>query len=148
MTARAFLLRPLDSLFFRDGRPFNQDDEGMAVVRSAFPPFPGVLTGAFRAAVARAGGWREGAERSWADGPGGTERKALLGDGPHDLGRLAFSAPIVLRETRKEDGAAGREPLFAVPRHLLGRGRRAWTASAACGPARRACGPTWATPGS
>lgn len=121
MSARAFLIRPLDSLFFRGGRPFNQDDEGMADVSSVFPPFPGVLSGAFRAAVARGEGWREGAERSWADGPGGDARKALLGDGPCDLGRLGFSAPIVLRAVEEGGKVVGHEPLFGVPRHLLGR---------------------------
>jgi CRISPR-associated protein Cmr3 len=122
-TMLQFVLRPLDTLFFRDGRPFNQEDEGMADARSVFPPFPPVMAGAFRAAVAREQGWDEG--RSWAgvrakDGP--VTIDAVLGDGPDDTGRLRFSPPLVLREMTGDHF----EPLFPVPRHLLGK-ELGWT---------------------
>ena len=50
--ARLFVLAPTDTLFFRDGRPYNQDDDGLAHARSLFPPHPSTLTGALRAALA------------------------------------------------------------------------------------------------
>ncbi len=43
-------IRALDPLFFRDGRPFTMGDDTMAA--GIFPPYPGVLYGALRAAKA------------------------------------------------------------------------------------------------
>jgi CRISPR-associated protein Cmr3 len=113
MSRRRFLLRPTDTLFFRDGQPFNQEDEGMAAVHSLFPPSPSVLVGAFRAAVARSHGWQEGRERSWTEAKNGTELKDLLGDG-QNLGQLAFGPPVLLREA--EDGW---QRLYPAPQHLV-----------------------------
>lgn len=53
----AVALVAADTLVFRDGRPFNQDDEGGAVVTSLFPPPPDALYGAIRVASAMALGW-------------------------------------------------------------------------------------------
>jgi len=104
---RHYRIRPLDTLFFRDGRPFEQEDEGMADIRSLFPPWPPMLAGAFRAAVARAMGW-DGRD-DWASGIVDN-----LGDGPEDTGRLAFGPPVLLREE-----ADGLQALYPAPRHLL-----------------------------
>ncbi len=41
-------LNPLDTLFFRDGRPFDQVDEGLSRGVSVFPPPPTTLYGAAR----------------------------------------------------------------------------------------------------
>ncbi len=46
------IFEPLDTLFFRDGRPFNQG-EGNGGVESLFPPSPTTLVGAARVALAR-----------------------------------------------------------------------------------------------
>ena len=51
---------PLDTLFFRDGRPYHQGELSQAGVASLFPPFPSTLVGAIRAACARALGWTSG----------------------------------------------------------------------------------------
>ncbi len=104
---RHYRIRPLDTFFFRDGRPFEQEDEGMADIRSLFPPYPPMLTGAFRAAVARAMGW-DGRD-DWDE-----SIKAVLGDGPDCTGKLVFGPPVLLRE-----GADGPEALYPAPRHLL-----------------------------
>lgn len=106
---RHYLIRPVDSWFLRDGQPFEQQDEGMSEVRSVFPPFPPMVTGAFRAAVARAMGW---------DGrsPWNGRITAILGNGPQDPGVLRFGPPLVLRR-RHADGRW--EALFPAPRHLL-----------------------------
>jgi len=96
-----FALRPLDTLFFRDGRPYNQDDPSQAEAASVFPPFPPTVVGAVRAALARAIG-------SWD--------AAALGDGvdwqagDRVLGPLRFAGPHVLR---------GGEPLFPAPLDLV-----------------------------
>lgn len=50
-------LKPIDSLMFRDGRPFNQDDEGRAKALSLFPPPMNTVFGAVRVAFARRYGW-------------------------------------------------------------------------------------------
>ena len=110
MTAtRLFVLSPTDTLFFRDGRPYNQSDEGLAHVRSLFPPHPSTLTGALRAALARGRGWDGGS-------PWGDDLTAVLGDGPDMAGgTLRFGAPLLLRERN-----GGWEPLYPAPRALVG----------------------------
>ena len=91
---------PVDTLMFRDGRPFSQSDPGASAAVSMFPPFSPTLVGAVRAAL-----WKEL----------GKWRADLLGDGTDwqaegTLGPLSFGAPLVLL-----DG----EPVFPVPLHLL-----------------------------
>ena len=99
-------LHPVDTWFFRDGTPFTMDSAPQEDVGSLFPPHPPTVVGALRAALARARGWN--GRDSWP-----RDVCAVLGDGPDDLGALAFAGPFLLR-----DG----QPLFRVPRHLLGTG--------------------------
>lgn len=100
-----FILHPLDTLFFRDGRPYNQDDPGQAEAASVFPPHPPTVVGAVRAALARAMGW-----------PNKTWDKAALGDGVDwqagdgALGPLRFAGPLILRQDK---------PLFPAPLCLV-----------------------------
>ncbi|SRR5579871_3015297 len=99
------VLRPLDTFFFRDGRPYNQDDPGQVEAASLFPPYPPTVVGAVRAAAARAMGW-----------PGAAWDTAALGDGvdwqagDESLGRLRFSGPYILRNG---------EPLYPAPLNLV-----------------------------
>ncbi|MDF2369300.1 MAG: type III-B CRISPR module-associated Cmr3 family protein [Rhizobiaceae bacterium] len=108
MTARAFSFDPLDTLMFRDGRPFNQGDEGASAAESLFPPPPPTLVGALRLAIAQQNGYPP----AWP--------VALLGDGVNwqadttQLGPLRFSAPLLLRA----DHQGRSEPLFPAPLHL------------------------------
>jgi CRISPR-associated protein Cmr3 len=101
------VLHPLDTFFFRDGRPYNQDDPGQVEAASLFPPHPPTVVGAVRAAVARAMGW-----------PGAAWDTAALGDGVNwqagdeSLGRLRFSGPYILRND---------EPIFPAPLNLVAR---------------------------
>ncbi len=97
-------LDALDTLFFRDGTPFAADSSGPSDVGGIFPPHPGSITGALRAALARANGW-SGAGR-WS-----AQLNAALGPGPDDLGLLSFAGPFLLRHG---------EALLAAPRHLMG----------------------------
>lgn len=97
-------LEAVDTLFFRDGTPFAAESTGPRDVGGLFPPHPGSITGALRAALARANGW-SGAGR-WTP-----ELNQALGPGPDDLGLLSFDGPTLLRNG---------QPLFAAPLHLLG----------------------------
>jgi CRISPR-associated protein Cmr3 len=80
-------------------------------VESVFPPPARTLTGALRAALARANGW-DGKLHGWPK-----DAANCFGNGPNDLGQLQFTGPFLIREN--ETGAT--EALWPVPRHLLGR---------------------------
>lgn len=91
---------PLDTLFFRDGRPYNKDESNAQVV-SQFPPFAPTLIGAARAAFARKLGWPE---TDWD-----THVKPHFGGG-EDLLPVSFSGPYLLRKGR---------PVFPAPALLV-----------------------------
>ena len=97
-------LDPLDTLFFRDGTPFSAGSAPQDGVASLFPPHPGSLAGALRAALALCNGWS-------GHGPWQEELRNVLGDGPENMGTLSINGPFVLRDD---------QPLFPAPRHLLG----------------------------
>jgi len=93
-------LDPVDTLMFRDGRPFEQTDAGASEALSVFPPWPPTLVGAIRAAL-------------W-DSLGAWD-KARLGDGtdwqkPGTLGPLCFGPPVLVWKG---------EAVFAAPLHLI-----------------------------
>lgn len=99
------VLRPHDTLFLRDGRPFEQGDQEQAATAGIFPPYPPTVVGAMRAALARSKGWRPG--RAWPTDLGSGVDWSQ-GDGP--AGPLRFTGPFVLR---------GHTPLFPAPLCLL-----------------------------
>ncbi len=88
-TRHGFALEPLDTLLFRDGRPFDQSDEGLTETRSLFPPFPSVAAAAIRARLALEMGWSE--RGAWD-----TTITDVLGSGPFYAGQCRFGAPIVI----------------------------------------------------
>lgn len=75
MTMTRALIDPLDTMFFSEGLPFSQDDEGLTEAISSFPPLPTSFAGAVRAAIARQNKW-DGISR-WDE-----ELVSLLGNGP------------------------------------------------------------------
>lgn len=90
---------PLDSLFFREAKPFNAGDGGF--LDSQFPPPAQTLSGAIRGAMGDAVGidWRD------------TDAvKALVGAPGDNPTPLAFAGPYVLKN---------RQRIFPVPLHLL-----------------------------
>ena len=97
----AFVIRPVDTLMFRDGRPFNQNDEGASGAESLFPPPLPTLVGAIRAGI-----WKQ---------IGGAFPTGVLGNGVDwqsdetKLEPLSFG-PVLL-------GNAG-DLLFPAPAHL------------------------------
>lgn len=112
-------IHPLDTLLFRDTRPFEGDIDGLAQARSQFPPLPSVTAGALRAAIARAHGWRGAG--NWKKAGLDPDRQAVLnslGDGPWDTGHWRFGPPLVCRFG--DDG--GREVLYPCPAHVLQHG--------------------------
>lgn len=110
MSDRLYLhIDAVDTLMFRDGRPFNQADAGASEAISVFPPHPPTVVGAVRAAI-----WREM----------GAWDKTVLGDGTdwrdnNTLGALHFTAPLIVREKSSEAGKTEYEPLFPVPLHVV-----------------------------
>lgn len=97
-------LEPLDTLFFRDGRPYNHGEGTSINVLSQFPPSPASMVGAVRAAWARALGW-SGSGR-WS-----SEIHAALGGDGDSLGALSFRGPFLTH-----DGRA----LFPLPASVIG----------------------------
>ncbi len=111
---KTFSLNPQDAWFFRDGRPYNKEESNQADVSSVFPPPARTLSGAFRAALARANGWN--GKGAWSEA-----LNSSLGNGPDDLGPLQFSGPFLIK-----DGQA----LWPLPRLILGRAGECWLPSA------------------
>ncbi len=97
-----YRIEPIDTLFFRDGRPYNAG-ETQNDVKSIFPPSPFTVVGALRAAMAR--------KMDWKGGPWEQRIKNKLGDG-RELGNLNFAGPYLMADD---------ELIFPVPRHILAR---------------------------
>lgn len=101
----------VDTLMFRDGRPFNQSDAGASRAVSVFPPHPPTIVGAVRAALWKQSGESWNAEKfgngtNWQDSDTTT------------LGPLRFGAPLLFRSVA-EAKRPTLEPLFPVPLHLV-----------------------------
>ncbi len=90
------LFESQDTLFFRDGRPFNQG-EGCAGLTSLFPPSPFTMVGATRTAWARAMGWS--GQGPWKGQLTTKQLQRLGGDG-QELTGLTFKGPL-LRHKKK-----------------------------------------------
>jgi CRISPR-associated protein Cmr3 len=106
MPPMTFKITPVDSWFFRDGRPFNLG-ETHSDLKSLFPPFGPTIVGAIRASLARDMGWN--GKGSWNG-----KIKRILGDGQR-LGDLRFKGPYLIRMVDNQE-----EMLFPAPLHLLG----------------------------
>lgn len=107
MTSMTFKLTPVDSWFFRDGRPFNLG-ETHSDLKSLFPPFGPTVVGAIRAYLARGLGWD--GRGSWNE-----KIKETLGDCQR-FGPLRFKGPFLIRMVDNQE-----EMLFPAPLHLLGK---------------------------
>lgn len=106
-----YSLEALDTLFFRDGRPFTMGETGQMEVTALFPPYPPTVVGALRLALAKAQGWQQrGIRDSWTDGAKGELFKKVLGNG-QSLGDVSFTGPYILYNEK---------PVFPAPAILLG----------------------------
>lgn len=104
MKTHAFRLTPVDTWFFRDGRPFEMGAM-QSDAESLFPPPTRTLVGALRLALARGQGYTPSREK-W-----GRPIAEVLGDGPNDLAKLRFSGPYLV---------LGNEVLYPFPQHVVG----------------------------
>ena len=106
---------PLDSLFFRDGSPYQKEETNQSGTASMFPPAPPTLVGAIRAACARVLGWKSG---DWCENKEICEQ---LGNG-EDLGPLHFRGPFLVRcKSLSETIDDKTELLFPAPANLIGK---------------------------
>ncbi|GAB6175573.1 type III-B CRISPR module-associated protein Cmr3 [Desulfobaculum senezii] len=103
---RFFSMEPVDSWFFRDGRPMHIDESALGSFKSLFPPFASTVTGCLRAAFARSKDWdgRSRWEKVW---------NKDLGDF-NETGPLRFSGPHLCK---------GDELYFPVPQSLYFEGK-------------------------
>lgn len=108
---------PLDSLFFRDGSPYQKEETNQSGTASMFPPAPPTLVGAIRAACARALGWKDGS--NWSKNKEICEQ---LGDG-ENLRKLHFRGPFLVRCKSSSNEDKGKEKkteiLFPAPANLI-----------------------------
>ena len=95
-------LSAIDTLMFRDGRPFNQNDAGASEAASVFPPWPPTIVGAVRAKL-----WQDELKGSWHPDRLGSGTNWQKGS---TLGTLKFGAPLVMKNG---------SPVFPVPLHIV-----------------------------
>lgn len=105
MSTMQIRFSPLDTLFFRDGSPYNRN-ELQANVTTVFPPSPTSLAGAVRAAWARVLGWDgQGYGGNWD-----SCCKEKLGAGYKLPPSIRFNGPYLFYQN---------QPVFPAPAHLL-----------------------------
>lgn len=126
-------ITPIDSLFFRDGSPFNAGEAGQMEVTSVFPPNADTVVGALRATFARAKGWRKG---KWCEDiikllGNGEKLDPLTCAGPYLLAEHRCLHTIIMKRYQKESQTEARfaspydandtsiQLLFPLPLHLL-----------------------------
>lgn len=99
---------PLDSLFFREAKPFNAGESGF--LDSQFPPPAQTLSGAIRGAIGEANGV------NWKDEEAVKKLVGAAGDDPKPLN---FAGPYLFKDEQR---------LYPVPLNLLfGEKEKKWT---------------------
>lgn len=106
MNSCYLMISPIDTLFFREIRPFNMQDLILDNIESIFPPTAFSLTGLIRNGIANKLGW-EG--KQWNN-----DIKKLLGD-YQKLGPLNFFGPYLVSEEKNVNNI-----LYPIPRILYG----------------------------
>lgn len=106
MNSCYLMISPIDTLFFREIRPFNMQDLILDNIESIFPPTAFSLTGLIRNGIANTLGW-EG--KQWNN-----DIKKLLGN-YLDLGSLNFFGPYLIKEEKNDINI-----LYPIPRILYG----------------------------
>jgi CRISPR-associated protein Cmr3 len=99
-------ISPIDTLFFKENRPFNSEDLGFNPVSSIFPPYPTSVVGVVRAFLAKQMNWD--GRSNWSD-----IIVEQLGN-QEDLGKLQFSGPYLYDEKNETY-------LFTPPRMFFGK---------------------------
>lgn len=94
--SKLWKFKALDSLFFRDGTPYNAGEGGQGQVAANFPPYMTTLQGAIRTTLASGQGWTPEEPKKWPE---------VLGT-PEELGKLILRGPYLFK---------GEEVLFPAP---------------------------------
>lgn len=106
-------IRPLDTQFYRDGRPFDAGTESEG--HSLFPPFPRTIYGALRALIMSAA-----PNYQWGDDHVTDAEFERIVGGKDRFGTLIIRGPVVARVWRELSGATKEHDLwFPVPFDLL-----------------------------
>lgn len=103
MSKRTWEFHALDTLFFRDGTPYNAGEGGQTGVAGRFPPFMSTLQGAIRTALAYGQGWRPEEPDKWPQELGDYDDIGKLKlNGPYlcQAGKMLFPAPHLLIEKK------------------------------------------------
>jgi CRISPR-associated protein Cmr3 len=101
LSIKLFSFQAVDTLFFREGIPFNAGEGGLSDIVSSFPPSILTLQGAIRTALALGCGWLPGDDSNWPQELGTSD----------SLGCLKLEGPY-LKEKKK--GVLFPAPLFLV----------------------------------
>jgi CRISPR-associated protein Cmr3 len=117
MTRALYTIEPFDTTAFRDGRPFEQDDQGLAETVSVFPPPPPAIAGAVMVALAQAIGVPRGDWRTLAGQLKNSNDEAEKKRG-HNLAAI-FDARITGPFVARWDGADGWAHFVRCPADLL-----------------------------
>ncbi|MGC8726025.1 MAG: type III-B CRISPR module-associated protein Cmr3 [Thermoplasmata archaeon] len=109
MSLNFYKITPIDTLFFRDGRPYNLGESNQNDVESMFPPTPFTVVGGLRAAIAKNLGWN-------GKGTWGNVNQITDKIGNHNnLGSINFYGPFIMieNETNKSN-----EILYPLPKNI------------------------------
>lgn len=97
---KLWLLEAVDTLFFRDGSPYNAGEGGQSGIRGRFPPFMNTVQGAIRIALANGQGWTPENNDRWPE---------ELGT-PDDLGQVELQGPYLMQNGKM---------LFPAPLYIV-----------------------------
>lgn len=86
--SKMWKFKALDTLFFRDGTPYNAGEGGQGQVAASFPPYMTTLQGAVRTALASGQGWTPENQDQWPE---------KLGT-PKELGQLTLRGPYLFKD--------------------------------------------------
>lgn len=101
-------IRPLDTQFYRDGRPFDAGVESAG--RSNFLPYPRTLYGALRASILSR-------HSDWQNWPISEEVQAVIGRNRNKFGSLSIRGPVLAKDLSGD--LTNICPLYSIPRDLV-----------------------------
>jgi len=101
-------IRPLDTQFYRDGRPFDASIESAG--KSNFLPYPRTLYGALRACILSY-------YSNWQDWPSSTEMRSVIGISPEQFGSMSIRGPVLAKD--RSGDLTNICLLYPIPRDLV-----------------------------
>lgn len=87
---KLWVFEAVDTLFFRDGSPYNAGEGGQSGIRGRFPPFINTVQGAIRIALASGQGWSPENNDRWPE---------KLGT-PDNLGQVKLQGPYLMQNEK------------------------------------------------